>query len=185
MQPAWGGTAAAVSSTAAAEGKLQTLSVRSLSIPWGLRRPVQLGLVAWVGDVETARDDGFLATHGVMGIVNCAGAVGRGFSELWASRAYLELDALDEEGYDILQHIPDVLSFCARLNAAHAVGVARLTPVVLIHCHAGVNRSVALSLAVAQLLTGIPLLRLAEHMAAHRPILTNAWFRRQVASLCA
>lgn len=165
--------------------RIRELSAISLAtVPWAARQPARLSWVAWVGDVDTARDDGFLIRNGISGIVNCAGPSCRGMSQEWLTRHYLELDARDAEDYDILQHVPEVAAFCQNLlsRAAHT-GTA--LPTVLIHCHAGVNRSVALAVAVTHLLTGIAVIDLVHAVAAVRPVLTNPSFQRQLAVLAA
>jgi hypothetical protein len=150
---------------------------------WFRRQPADLASVVWVAGVDTACDDAFLGSHGILGIVNCAGPECRGSSPLWQMRRYLELQARDEIGYDIMQHVPAVTEFCraVMVHVAAMDGSPATKPRILIHCHAGMNRSPAIAVAVVHTLTGTPVADLLCALAARRPVLTNTSFQSQVA----
>ena len=167
---------------------IATLVVPSYNL-WFRREPAKLGWVAWVGGVDTARSDAFLGSRGIMGIVNCAGAYCRGSSPIWGMRRYLEIEALDSPTYDIMQHVPQVVDFCRGVIASrasmHGGGGGHTDPVVLIHCHAGMNRSVAIAIGVAHVLTGMKVEDLLVEVTRHRPVLTNTAFQKQLAAWAA
>lgn len=147
---------------------------------WVLRekRPVQVAPRMWVAGVVEAQSVEFLQGLGITHVLNCADyrkpvppqVPGREY-------LYLQLDALDVVGYNLLGlHFHTAASF---LDAAMADPAA----VVLIHCVSGMNRSVAIALAYLKVRYRVPVHAGARAFVHLRPILTNPTFRQQLLAL--
>jgi protein-tyrosine phosphatase len=122
-----------------------------------------------VAGQETAENTALLDAMGVTHVVNCAALDVTGPVPK-PHRQVLQLKASDSPTYDILSHLAEVQAFLHEVSPRRA----------LIHCHAGVNRSVSLALALAHTRTPFQLVTLAAIVANHRTALTNPGFRKQL-----
>lgn len=139
---------------------------------------MQLASFLWVGGIEDAQNESFLQTHHITHVLNCADYTSPKPLPL-PTRPYIyyQLYALDTPGYDLLgKHLDTATEF---LDSAQQMSGG----VVLVHCVAGMNRSVALAVAYMYRKFGIPLRTTLRLLAAYRPVLTNQSFRRQLQQL--
>jgi protein-tyrosine phosphatase len=133
----------------------------------------------WIGDARDASNTAFMhAPRSRIGaVVNCAGVSDRGITQDVHRRPlpYLQLDARDDSTEQLARHRARVAVF---LDAVKAAGL-----MALVHCHAGMNRSVAIALDyVSSRYPRVSLEALVSTIAQHRPCLTNRAFIHQ---LCA
>lgn len=129
----------------------------------------------WVGSKLDAENTSFLLRNHITHVLNAGD---------WESEAairvpgikYLTLGAMDMPGYPILYaHYPKADAF---LLDAH-VNRGR----VLVHCMAGINRSVSIAMAFLLQRADADVLQVAQLLAHNRIILTNPWFCEQVLQL--
>lgn len=136
--------------------------------------PVALTPWLWIGSAEDAANATFLRDAGITHVLNCADATARGHVD--PSLQYLQLDAEDAPFYPILpKHYALAKLFLddVRRNAPRAKA--------LVHCHAGLNRSVTLALAYLHAKERRSILGMARKLAKARPgTLSNPWFRDQL-----
>lgn len=139
---------------------------------WFDRKPVLVPGAGWVAGEDLAHDLEALNAMGITHIVNCASAEVKNSKEALRARAVLEIPARDAPDFNILGYLDTVQRFLTAVPAHQT----------LFHCHAGVNRSVTLALAVAYLKSPYALSTLTAMVAMNRPALTNAGFRRALAT---
>lgn len=143
----------------------------------GHRRPVQLTEFLWVGAVEDSQSAAFLNAHGITHVLNCADYVQPPPLPLPdRPYMYLQLFARDEPTYALLdKHMTEASAFLDKTVAS--AGVA------LVHCAAGMNRSVAIAAAYLHTRFGVPVKATAGVLGRYRPVLTNSGFRAQLCRL--
>lgn len=137
--------------------------------------PVQITDTLFLSDFYNVNRIGKLESLGITHVLNVAGASAR--AEIFANKScgivYKEIDAHDEEGYDMLgNHLEECLAF---INSCAAVGGK-----TVIHCVAGINRSGVIAAAV-HLLTGgtTPVVTENEPQVENNILNTVAHCRRQ------
>jgi dual specificity phosphatase 12 len=131
----------------------------------------------WLGSKVTASSAGFFDRARITHVLNAGGPEAAGFMAsraTWPPVVAVSLPAQDVARYPILA-----------LHAAHAVqfvdDALSSGGNVLVHCHAGVNRSVALLAAYLAIKGVAPVADTVARIAAFRPCLTNPGFRQQLA----
>mmetsp|Transcript_862 Transcript_862/g.2364 ORF Transcript_862/g.2364 Transcript_862/m.2364 type:complete len:246 (+) Transcript_862:69-806(+) len=140
--------------------------------------PVKIMPHLLLGDRRCASDDSIIESFGVTHILNVAGKYGAsdvsGFSH--SSGNYLQINAQDEEGYDIMQHLPEASAFIRRALAENGR--------CLIHCQAGINRSGALACAELMLHEQVSIVdAVTRCKEARGVILSNHSFQEQLVKL--
>eukprot|EP01006_Ploeotia_vitrea_P004889 TRINITY_DN115706_c0_g1_i1.p1 TRINITY_DN115706_c0_g1~~TRINITY_DN115706_c0_g1_i1.p1 ORF type:complete len:185 (+),score=0.34 TRINITY_DN115706_c0_g1_i1:44-598(+) len=149
---------------------------RPVSNNWTINEPASLleGKLWVCGATEVPE---LLRTQNVDNVINCAGPeIFELFGPLYAKHElnYLEITAGDEEGYDILQHYPEVEKFVSR-----AIGNGGK---IVVHCVAGCNRSVALVVAYMIAHEHVDWLTTITAIHSKRPqLLVNSSFKKQLA----
>ncbi len=138
----------------------------------------------YLGNREHADCIGMLTDIGITHVLNCAGSSASPYSYfefggLSSVRSYHQIEADDNETYNIISHLDDVTSF---IQSAKDEGGK-----VLIYCVKGRNRSAALAVAFLMIHQSQPLLEAVKTVAEARrgTILTNPGFRRQLIHLAA
>ena len=164
-----------------------------------LATPAEIADGVYLGSFEHATDRQWLATAGIIAVLNCAPDVcrlsARQVPELQAEQIssaaqriarakafygtgveYAECDATDCEGYPILQkHLEEARSFIARQGQRGPV---------LIHCFSGQNRSAALALGYQMVTQDLTFQQVLSLVHPLRPlILSNQSFRLQLLRL--
>lgn len=125
----------------------------------------------WIGSALDASDKRFLDANGIRVILNCAGEAERTRLQGYE---YHELGALDVLGYPVLER------HAGKTRAVLASAFTRGAP-VLIHCAAGINRSVALAVDFLAAISGAPAAGVVEWVRSLRAgVLTNPSFEHQL-----
>ena len=136
--------------------------------------PVRILPYLILGDAHCADSIERLNALGVTHVLNAAGDEARMLSD-YGEIEHLQLNAMDVNGYDMLQHWSTADAFIRRATNGGCC---------LVHCAAGVNRSGLLACAAKMLHEGICVLdALAACQRARKLILTNEGFRLQLVQL--
>eukprot|EP01006_Ploeotia_vitrea_P066796 TRINITY_DN95739_c0_g1_i1.p1 TRINITY_DN95739_c0_g1~~TRINITY_DN95739_c0_g1_i1.p1 ORF type:complete len:203 (+),score=18.72 TRINITY_DN95739_c0_g1_i1:26-610(+) len=119
------------------------------------------------------KDCEFIRKNGITHILNCAGEEQCKLTKLVENVQYHVIDAEDDEEYNMLQHYDEAEQFIT--SGIQAGGK------VVVHCGAGVNRSVTLCVAYMVAHEGVNLMdAIIPIRHQRRIILLNPAFRRQL-----
>ena len=131
-----------------------------------------------LGDKFAAWDLELLAAHRITHILNAADGTAKGpIDHSSAGLSYAQLDAEDDIATDVIaSHFAEASEFIERARKDDGV--------VLLHCHAGINRSGALAMAYLMLSERLPLLEATRLLASARgTVVQNGSFRIQLLRL--
>lgn len=112
------------------EEEIQTCALRQIDMP------VPITQTMYLSDHRRACDVQKLKSLGITHVLNVAGAAARGPTDIYEANdiVYKEVDADDEEGYDMIgKHLEECQLF---IKAAASAGGK-----TVVHCVAGINRS--------------------------------------------
>lgn len=126
--------------------------------------PVEIASYLYLSDAKSVRDVPTLKKRGITHVLNVAGPSAKGPLADYenAGIEYLQIDADDEEGYDMLGlHLEEAQAFVAKARASEGGKCA-------IHCHAGINRSGVLVAAIYMLDTNTDVLGAVAHCRMQR-----------------
>lgn len=142
--------------------------------------PVQIFTGLLLSDAKTARNVSLLQELGVTHVLNMAGPKTRGPVDRYhmANIQYLEIDAQDEEGYQIIDlHLQEARMF---IEDSHATGGT-----CLVHCLAGMNRSGVIVAAELMLRYSLPVVEAVRYCRQQRGnfLLNNYSFQQQLVHL--
>ena len=138
--------------------EIQVLAARQADLP------VPITTTIYLSDHKSVCDVQRLSALGITHVLNVAGVTARGPLDEYKSQGitYKEVNADDEEGYDMLgNHLQECRSFIE--NAA-------ISGKCVVHCVAGINRS-GVIVAAMHLLSGDPdsnVLKTVAHCRRHR-----------------
>jgi hypothetical protein len=140
-----------------------------------LKRPAEILPHVYLGGLSDATDPARFGPLHLTAVANCAPqGIATGAAFYGPDVAYLELDALDEDGYELLElHFETLRTFLDTVEQQHGR--------CLVHCAAGINRSACLCIAYYMVHTRTGLLDSVAHCFSERPIiLWNEDFVRQL-----
>lgn len=152
----------------------------------GRPQPQPAALTSWLylGGVEEAKDLARIKLHKIEGVINLAPQACRneghdGYGHVHPSLApkLLTIDALDDATYPLIdRHLSAIVAFAEEFREKGK----RL----LVHCHAGVNRSTTLCVAYLMHRHRMPLLDIIRQVVRKRGmVLSNATFVEQLVRL--
>ena len=134
----------------------------------------------WLGSKRDANNAAWLQSTGITHILNCADDSARG--ALTDVLKYCQLDAADDDEFQIID--ASLTTAVGFIRSAVTCAAVREPARVLVHCHAGVNRSAAVVIGWLMQDGGLDVLSAVRKVWAARPIvLTNREFIRQLAML--